>query len=427
MSFSPYNLFSISPEHNLPPLLKDVVFEVQGQVKAPMPLVVSSALAAVSVACQGIADVRRMESLEGPISLWFLSIAESGERKTTVDNLFMRPIRDFQASNDRRILYSDTSIEALVHSLKDQPSAGLVSDEGSSVFNGQAITAFGTLNTLWGGGELPVDRRGAKPFTIRDARLTVALMAQPDAFRKFLDCKGKEARDTGFLARCLVSQPFSTQGFRQIDPNSPSAPLKHLPEFQSRLASLLADGQNPRRLLSFDPAAQRYWGEIYNWTEGQMSLGGRFHHTKDHGAKFAENVARLAALFHIFEGYEGDRISRETLERADSVIRWYSNEFVRIFSPPPEIPREQLDANLLETWLAEQVRSRGFVKWRRSALLQSGPNALRHKTRLGPALDSLVSRNILWVTREGKTTWLNLNFNHFTPVNIQFLCNRWAI
>lgn len=61
------------------------VHEYQAYGQQPVALVASSALAVVSLAAQGLADVARDERLTGPLSLNFLIIAQSGERKTAAD------------------------------------------------------------------------------------------------------------------------------------------------------------------------------------------------------------------------------------------------------------------------------------------------------------------------------------------------------
>jgi putative DNA primase/helicase len=58
--------------------------------------VVSSALAALSVAGQPHIDVMRAERLMGPVGLFLLTIADSGERKTTCDGYFTSAIREYQ-------------------------------------------------------------------------------------------------------------------------------------------------------------------------------------------------------------------------------------------------------------------------------------------------------------------------------------------
>lgn len=84
------------PLDALPVVVLDAVMEVQGFVKAPIPLVVMSALTAISLAAQAHVNVKRAEKLSGPVSLNQLGIAESGERKTTCDGFFTAPIRSYE-------------------------------------------------------------------------------------------------------------------------------------------------------------------------------------------------------------------------------------------------------------------------------------------------------------------------------------------
>ena len=84
------------PVDALPMAIRRAVEEVQACVQAPVEMVASSALATASLAAQALADVRRNRTLIGPIGLYFLTVAESGERKSTVDRLFGRAVYDFQ-------------------------------------------------------------------------------------------------------------------------------------------------------------------------------------------------------------------------------------------------------------------------------------------------------------------------------------------
>lgn len=84
------------PLDALPDTLRAAVSEVHGFVKAPVPLVAGSALSALSVAVQAHIDVQRAERLDGPVSLYLLSVADSGERKSTVDRFFSSAIQDYE-------------------------------------------------------------------------------------------------------------------------------------------------------------------------------------------------------------------------------------------------------------------------------------------------------------------------------------------
>ena len=84
------------PLHFLPPIIRAAVEEVASFVKCPMSMVASSALAGISLACQAHIDVKRDEKFQGPVGLFILVIADSGERKSTCDTFFTKAIREYE-------------------------------------------------------------------------------------------------------------------------------------------------------------------------------------------------------------------------------------------------------------------------------------------------------------------------------------------
>jgi len=85
------------PIDALPGIVRAAVTEVAGFVKAPVPMVASSALSALSLAIQAHVDVRRADKLQGPTGLFLLTVADSGERKSTCDGYFAQAIKDYEA------------------------------------------------------------------------------------------------------------------------------------------------------------------------------------------------------------------------------------------------------------------------------------------------------------------------------------------
>ncbi|ONR23947.1 hypothetical protein A8E16_03765 [Burkholderia cenocepacia] len=85
------------PVEMLPSCIRAAVDEVCGFVKAPLPLVASCAIAALSLAIQAHFDVKRADRLIGPVGLYVVVVADSGERKSTCDSFFMRAIREYEA------------------------------------------------------------------------------------------------------------------------------------------------------------------------------------------------------------------------------------------------------------------------------------------------------------------------------------------
>ena len=114
------------PSDALPDVVRGAVKEVQAFTQAPLALVACSALGALSLTGQAYVDVKRAERLIGPTSLFLLTIADSGERKSTCDQFFTEPIRDYdrQQREAMQPVLSDyraaqTSWESNIAGIKD--------------------------------------------------------------------------------------------------------------------------------------------------------------------------------------------------------------------------------------------------------------------------------------------------------------------
>ncbi|MFZ3001603.1 MAG: YfjI family protein [Undibacterium umbellatum] len=479
------------PTASLPPILQNVIYAVKANTQAPLVLVVSSALAAISLACQRHLVVRRPNGLEGPVSLFSICIAESGERKSTVDAIFTKPIREFEIAQEKKfskklneyfaelsawkievkavssaikkhkkqnecnvsleeklaevllreprtpnkikLLYSDTTPEALQYGLSENgKSAGIFADEGGIFFDGYGKGGLPAYNALWSGSSINVARRSMVSFTLENARLTMSVMVQEKVFQKYLAQHGDLARSNGFFARCLVTYPCTTQGTRFLQNQLPlTEPIDTL---HKRLTEILEHNEKTDvgmiTLIFSGDAAQR-WIEIYNQIEGRLGPNGYFADMKDFAAKMAENIARVAALFHYLENDDGE-ISLVNVNRAIDVICWYAEEFRQLFVPPPSIPAEQSDASVLQHWLTQVVGMQGCRIVKKNSVLKLGPYSLRSKKRLDAAIEYLAVQNklVLYLGDrfgnmrfDGKTTWIDFNgmCQQFTPVGNKYL------
>lgn len=84
------------PLDALPGTIGAAVQEYQSYGQQPIALVASSALAVVSLAAQGFCDVARDAGLICPLSLNFLILAQSGERKTAADKAMGSVLSDWE-------------------------------------------------------------------------------------------------------------------------------------------------------------------------------------------------------------------------------------------------------------------------------------------------------------------------------------------
>ena len=289
------------PLEVLPEMLKAAVVEVQAFTKAPVAMVACSAVSTLSLAAQALYDVQRAEGLTGPISLFFLTVANSGERKTTMDGMFSAPIQEYEtrcateaktsiseytadfaaweakrkgildrisreakesktsmAGNELRsheiqqplrplvprLVYGDVTPEALKHLLAvEWPSGGIISSEGGAVFGGHGMKKdnqmgnMATLNELWDGKPGRTDRRTTQAVILKSARLTVAIQVQEATLKAFLGTSNALARGTGFLARFLTAWPATTMGTRSFTEPPEAWPMRD--RFHKRIAEIL--------------------------------------------------------------------------------------------------------------------------------------------------------------------------------------------
>lgn len=464
------------PREALPDTIRAAVEEVRAFVQAPVALVANSALAALSLAAQAHVDVARDELLCSPSSLYLLTIAESGERKTSCDKHFMQPILQYQreqaeamqpaiaehraesaAWEDKRdgirsairdagkkgadagahehalqeleknkpapvriprMVHSDATPEALAWALANEwPSGGVLSNEAGVVFGSHGMSKdsvmrnLAQLNVLWDGGELTIERRTSESFTVRGARLTTGLMVQEATLREYFRKAGELARGTGYFARFLMAWPQSTQGTREY--REPPKDQPRLRAYCQRITKILNqpiptddDGRLTPAMLTLTPEAKAAWVAFHNAVETELRSGGEFCDVRDVASKAADNAARLAALFHVFEQGANGEIGRENIERARLIVAWHLNEARRFFGEFA-LPAELADAARLDSWLIDHCRRERthFVSTRDAQRL----GTVRHREKLAAALQELEELDRVQLSQEGRRKIIKVN------------------
>ncbi|EIU3464042.1 TPA: YfjI family protein [Pseudomonas aeruginosa] len=431
------------------PLLKDMVIEVAEATQAPLELVLASALSTISLLCQPLIDVERPGKMIGPVSLMVISIAQSGERKSTVESMFMGVVRIFVINalkahekellvwrikseaweaRKRKIIkemsdhsetepaykhfenelihhhelkpgrprafnpiYEDATTAALLKGMRlDCPWAALTSSEGISALKG-VFNDFGKINALWTGSTIDVARATVDGCSLNDARLTIGIMIQPQVLKEYLEGKGDRARSVGLLSRALVFNPESTQGKRFINKRPTNKEV--IARYQSRAKQLLEKCMQrlhnitgDKEVINFSSGAAEYWTESYNKIECELQKGGKYERSKDHASKLSENIARVAALLHYFEFGNGT-ISLTELKSAEKIVLECSKTFRNEFTFMPNIIS---DAEILYAWLQSNCKNSTLFNWvEKNTILNKGPWKFRTVSKLNPLLDCL--------------------------------------
>ncbi|MEA1605721.1 YfjI family protein [Pseudomonas spirodelae] len=393
-------------EHSL---FEAAVTEAARELQVSREMAMMCAFGAMATACQKHVDVEMPPGHTSPTSLMLLTIADSGERKTTTQNNFFEAINhlndaahranedallehrvEYQLWSTRKrhlermysryaaqedetatqaslkeiaehvraepqpvrsakFLYEDTTPQALVQMLyENAPNGCLLTSEASSIFSGKALGELDKLNTLWDGNSVIVDRISREGFVLQKARLTLSLMAQPSVISRFMGKRGEEARGTGFLARFLVVKPRAMAGQR-TDQKLTELPRRKA--FNTRIRERLESAVLPeRQLLSFSEQAKDLWFQYSRYLEKQMQENGLYHYLKDHASKLLENTSRLAAILHTFERHSDSdtEIDYVTLEFCWKFSQNCSSHFIKNLASEPQIVT---DANLLAHYL----------------------------------------------------------------------------
>lgn len=286
----------VIPISRLHPLLRNMIWEVHANVQSPQPMIVSTAFAAISSACQNGFVVRQPNGVVSPVSLYFITIAESGERKTATGNVLTKALTDFQALQDAhlgeklkefarlkelwiqrktlasrniqsvgkkgfpiegllaefdrilraepvrpkgyKLIVDNITGPAFVRTLQENyPCTGVFSDEGLTALTAFATNNIGNLNKAWSGSALDVQRVASDSITVKNPRITLSLMFQPGVLDKVLRRENNIWRESGLLARTLVAFPTAKSGQRHMQMETTSQPA--LEAFQEQVKQLL--------------------------------------------------------------------------------------------------------------------------------------------------------------------------------------------
>lgn len=467
MSF-PFQMSGHSALCALPlPIFQAAVNEANNNLQTPPGMGLLVALAAASLTVQGLVDVKAPTGQEVAAMIMAVIVANSGERKSAMEAIFFKVIRQWEelrraqyeseifeykrkyriwraeadvrekkfkqkvsrgedssaeeASWQRhldgepavpvmlKLLYEDSTLPALLQGLRAVPTAGLISAEGGSVLYGHIFSEQTKLNAIWSGSPVLVDRVSTGNFLLSGVRLTVLIMVQPGLLKEFLAEKGEKARSSGLLARALICNTGTTQGTRLLKNTTVS--WSHCESFSQRMSELLDenfvalnDTEFKRTILKLSPQAETEWLKYYNFVESNIHPNGCYALAGDHASKLAENVLRVAAIFHKFEGFEGD-ISKETLDSARQVVNALSIDFTSVIVPLPDTQ----EATVLDGWLTQHYRNAGIRFVGKNMIRRFGPNAYRNTALLDHVIGILERTGRVKTFRQNKTNMVDLS------------------
>lgn len=286
----PYPVSALGP-------LREAAEAIIDMVQVPAAMAAHSVMGVAGLATQHLADVQ-LQVGRAPLSLFLLTVAQSGERKTTSDNLAMRPVRDFEAElaeqrktelvayrnahdiwTEKRkkilkelgksrgadrddleaeldalgaepepplshsIVAGDPTYEGVTRHLGIlRPSIGIMSNEAGAFLGGHAMSPENRMKTaaglsgFWDGAPIDRWRAGDGVSSSPGRRFSAHMMVQPIVADDLLT--DPIANGQGLLSRFLIACPPSNIGTRTRLGHS-EASERALESFAKRIGDLL--------------------------------------------------------------------------------------------------------------------------------------------------------------------------------------------
>ena len=449
------------PLQALGDLLGGAASAIIESVQVPDALAGQAVLAAAAMAAQPHANVLRAGQLI-PLSLFALTVAESGDRKSAADRLALqahhqhqhtllgahkteyKEYRNYRDAYQKArtaildnakgdpdtvatelgkllepveppspfILAEEPTLEGLQKSLlRGYASQGLFSDEGGQFFGGYAsrpenmLKSVAGLSKLWDGSPITRTRAAEGESASRSGcRLSAHLMIQPVVAQNVLS--NPVLQGQGFLARFLIAWPQSLAGsrfYRDVDPTRDV----RLGRYWQRMAYLLAleppqneQGELAPPALPMGPQSLAAWVIQHDAIEAELGKWGELFEIKPAAAKGGENLLRIAGVLAVVENT--DTITLPIIERAGMLVRWYLDEALRLTNPT-KAELHLFKAQSLLDWLL----NKGWHTFDSRKLQREGPSIARKSAKQRDQLLAVLVEHHQLLTSDGKQFTIN--------------------
>ena len=366
------------PTESLPYPLNEWVITVSESTETPVDMASVCALAVLSCAVQGKFVVSPKSHYDEPLNLYFLIIANSGERKSAIVRLMTQPIYQYERKeNERRCLQMESDqlklssmkkqIETLEREGNTEEAANvryqyrlleqhqtkslrLIADDitpeamTSLLANNNGVlsiitTEGGIFDTLAGrysntisidtvlkaysGDPIRVDRKGREGEVINNPTLTMLISAQDNVLAEIM--KNEAFKSRGLTARILYSRPKSKMGNRSYDTPEIDTDLELA--YKQLITKLLeipypSNGVLPSIHLS--TSAKDKVKHFHDWLEPKLVDG--LEHMDGWGAKLLGNMLRLSGILHCAKNPkepEQIALSADTAQQAITISKYF--------------------------------------------------------------------------------------------------------
>lgn len=376
----PFNEVNLPPfpVKSLPWPLGEWVTAVSQNTETPTDMAAVCALAVLSCTVQGKFVVSPKNHYSEPLNLYFLIVANSGERKSAIVRLMTQPIYQYERKeNERRrtlmeneqvklnslkkqvetlerdgknekaskirvqyrsieqnqtkplrLIADDTTPEAMTSLLANNNGMlSIITTEGG-IFDTLAgrysnTISIDTVLKAYSGDPIRVDRKGREGEVINNPTLTMLLSAQDNVLAEIM--KNEAFKSRGLTARILYSRPKSKMGTRHFV--TPDIPPDLEIAYQQLVGKLLeipypTNGILP--IINLSPSAQKEVIRFHDWLEPK--LVDELEYMESWGAKLLGNMLRIAGMLHCAKNSNAPSetaLSSETVQQAIAISKYF--------------------------------------------------------------------------------------------------------
>jgi hypothetical protein len=394
-----------------------------GEGQMPAAMAGQAMLGAAALMTQSHRDVLTLDGAR-PLSLYLLTVAESGEGKSTAENVALRPVREHQREESERYraallatdkgaapprhpyrIVADATVEGLRRSFSEGgPSQAMFTAEAAAVLCGHGMAPENKARTaaelcrLWDRGEFSVSRALAGRIELHGRRLAIHWQIQPLVARGALH--DALLAQSGLWPRFLVAWP-AVGAPRTARPFRPG---DHQPirDYWARARELLAPPREDCMGLAcveLDPGAAGVICKFFERMEQQAKTeGGALEAVRPFAMRATELACRVAGVLAVFDGAE--RISERAMRDSCALVLHSVATWRSIFGDREEHEEARRAVRLFD-WLARRANGSATE----NAMLRIGPHPLRSRALRDAALARLQQAGL--VERDGfaRDTW----------------------
>jgi hypothetical protein len=454
------------PIEALGTILGDAALAIVDKVQCPEAIAGQSVLAAATLAVQAHGEIELPQGSTAPLSNFFLTIAHSGDRKSTADRRALWPIgqrektlraqyddampaymirqASWEASRKQVLNNKKLSHEAKHAELEElgsapeppltplltcpeptfeglclllqggHPSVGVFSAEGGQFLGGYGMSKDHRLKTaaalsgVWDGEPIRRVRRGDGVVLLSGRRVAMHLLVQPGVSNLLLG--SHELNDQGLVSRVLASAPATTAGarfWREPGPESDRAIRRYgarILQILEHALPLERDKRNElaRRTLSLASSARQRLIGFMDHVERQLGPKGPLGPIRAFANKMPEHAARLASVLALVEQLDADQVSMHHLEAGILLAEHYAAEARRLQDAGPVSPELDLTQRVLE-WLLGDWSGKPLISV--PDLYTYGPNPVRDKRTASRTIAILEDHG--WLVRQDGSAKVN--------------------